>query len=127
MVCSTKFITVNRSMFSCWSLFSAQSVVSLFEMSFDLIAEVSVVIRTVRSAGVSCACFSFFISSCNSFIFCSYLSLFLCLSLLIFLTDYSLVFCVCWLGLVNEVSPVCKACCCGRYCWFYLVPLMVFC
>lgn len=48
-----------------------------FEMSFDLLGEVSAVFRIVSSTGVSCTYFRFFVSSCGSLIFCSYLSLFL--------------------------------------------------
>ena len=47
--------------------------------------------------------------------------------LIIFLQDYSLIFCICWPSLVNEVSPVYLVSCCGRYCRLYLFLLMVLC
>ena len=72
-----KFITVKRLMFSYWPLFNTEAVCSFFELPFDLFVEVSVVFTAVCSIGVSCHCFSFFISSCSSFTFCLCLSLFL--------------------------------------------------
>ena len=67
-------------MFFSWPLFNAEAVFSIFEMSFELLVGVFVVYRIVRSVGVSCACFTFFIFSCSSLIFCSHLSfLFFCM------------------------------------------------
>ena len=71
-----KFITVKR-LFSCLPQFNTEAVFSFFELSFDLLVEVSVVFTAVCSIVVSCKCFSFFISSCSSFTFCLCLSLFL--------------------------------------------------
>ena len=71
------FITVKRLTFSCWPLFSKEAVFSFFELLLNLLVEVSVVFTGVCSIGVSCKCFSFFISSCSSFTFRLCLSLFL--------------------------------------------------
>ena len=72
-----KLITVKRLIFSCWPLFSKEAVFSFFELPLDLLVEVSVVFTGVCSIGVSCKCFSFFISSCSSFTFRLCLSLYL--------------------------------------------------
>ena len=71
-----KLITVKRLMFSCWPVFNTGAMFSFFEFPFDLLVEVSVAFTAVCLIGVSCKCFSSFISSCSSFTFCLCLSLF---------------------------------------------------
>ena len=72
-----KLTTVKRLIFSCWSLFNTEAVFSFFELTLDLLVEVSVVFTSVCSVGASRKSFSFFISSCSSFTFHLCLSLFL--------------------------------------------------
>ena len=43
---------------------------------------------------------------------------FWCLRFIIFLKDYYVFYCIGWMGLVNEVFPLCLGCCCGRFCRF---------
>ena len=63
-----------KDKFSCWFLFNTETVFSLFEMSFELLVEVSVVIRIIWSTSLSCKCFIFyFLFFCSSFTFRSYL------------------------------------------------------
>ena len=52
---------------------------------------------------------------------------FWCLRFITFLKEYSVVYCIGCLGLVNEVFPVRLGCCCGCFCRFYLFLLLVKC
>ena len=101
-----KLITVNRLMISCWSLFNAEVVFLFFETSFDLLLKVCLLFRIVRLAGVSCLCFSFFLLVVHIF-FVGIYRYFWYLSLISFLVDYSLVFGIFWLDLINEFFPAC--------------------
>ena len=113
-----KLIIVKWLIFSCWSLFNTEAVFSFFELPLDLLVEVSVVFTGVFSIGVSCKCFSFFISSCSSFTFRLCLSLFFMFDVIIFLKKYSVIYFIGGIGLVNEFFPVCLGYCSGRFCRF---------
>ena len=110
-----KLITVKRLMFSCWSLFNTEAVFSFFELPLDLLAEVSVVFTSVCSISVSCKCFSFLFLLVAHLLSIFVYRYFWCLRFIIFLKEYSVVYCISWMGLVNEVFPACLGCCCGRF------------
>ena len=120
MACPTNLITVNRLMFSCWLLFNAEAAFSFFEISFDLLVKVRAVFRIVRSAGASCTCFCFFISSCCSFIFRSYLSLILMFEFDNFLDGLF----SCLLHLLVGLSERSFSCMFGLFLWSVLLVFL---
>ena len=117
-------------MFSRWPVFNTGAMFPFFEFPFYLLVEVSVAFTAVCLIGVSCKCFSSFISSCSSFTFCLRLSLFSMFGIHNFLEGIFR----CLLCRLVELSerifrsfPVCFGCCCGRFCQFYLFHLQVKC
>ena len=116
-----KSITVKRLMFSCWSLFNTEAMFSFFELPFGLLVEFSLVFTAVCSTGVSCKCFSFFISSCSSFAFRLCLSLFLVIEIHNFLEGIFR----CLLYWLVELSERSFSCMFGLLVWSVLSVLLI--